>query len=70
MTLRNRLKDPNQLRRAGLLILLAAHACGRFSHPSANFPAGLLDGTTGLLYGLSFGCLLLSLKRNGSRRCA
>ena len=69
MNFRNRLKDHNALMRVGMLFLLLASLWRWFSHPSAGFSARLMDGITGLLYGLSIGCLLLALKRNG-RRCS
>ena len=68
MILRKRLKDPNALIRIGMLFLLLASLWRWFLHPTAHFSAGIIDGATGLLYGVSIGCLLLGLKRNGRRR--
>ena len=68
MALRNRLKDPDVLIRIGLVFLILASLWKWLLHPSANVSAGFIDGGTGLLYGVSIGCLLLGVKRNGRRR--
>ena len=66
MLSRNELKDPAILIRVGMLFLLLASLSKWFWHPSASVPADLADGITGLLYGVSIGCLLLGSK--GKRR--
>ena len=69
MTFRNRRKNHHPLLRVGMLFLLLASVWRWFSLPSANFSAPLVDGMTGLLYGVSIGRLLLALQRSG-RRCS
>lgn len=69
MNLRNRLNDGNTLRSIGLVSLILASLSRWFLHPTAGFGQGLIDGTTGLLYGVSIGCLLLSLRRT-NRQCS
>ena len=54
--------------RIGMLFLLLASLWKWFLHPSGNLSAGLIDGMTGLLYGVSIGCLLLGLVRRGRPR--
>ncbi len=68
MTLRNRLKEPNTLMRIGLVCLVLGNL-SRFVHPSSNFPADLIDGMTGLLFGVSIACLLMSIRLRG-RHCS
>lgn len=63
MNLRNRLKNPGTMMRIGLVCLILAGLSRWFLHPTPVLGQGFLDGTTGLLYGLSIGCLLLSLRR-------
>jgi membrane associated rhomboid family serine protease len=62
MNLRNRVKNPTMMR-IGLVCMILASLSRWFLHPTPVFGQGLVDGTTGLLYGLSFACLLLSLRR-------
>ena len=68
MTLRNRLKEPSVLIRAGLLFLILASFSRWYFHPSVNFSAGFIDGANGFLYGVSIGCLLLGIWRKGHPR--
>ncbi len=60
--------NTNVLIRIGLVFLILASLWKLFLHPSGNLSADLIDRGTGLLYGVSFGCLLLGLKRNGRGR--
>ena len=68
MILRNRLNDRNVMRTIGLVCLILASVWRWFVHPTGGFGSGLVDGTMGLLYGLSIGCLLLSLRRGQCAR--
>ena len=61
------MKNPVFLMRTGMLFLIFALLWMRFVHPSARFSDGIVDGMSGLLYGLSFGFLLLSVWRRGRR---
>jgi hypothetical protein len=63
MTLRNRLKDHSTLMRIGLVCLLLGNLSHWFLRPTAAFGQDLVDGTFGLLIGISIGCLLASLRR-------
>ena len=68
MTLRNRMQGPNILIRVGLVFLILASFWKWFLHPGTHFSAGLIDGVTGLLYGVSIGCMLQGLRWNSRRR--
>jgi hypothetical protein len=52
-----------------MLFLLLASAARWFLHPTASVGPDLIDAGIGLLYGLSIGFLLASLRRN-KLRCA
>jgi peptidoglycan/LPS O-acetylase OafA/YrhL len=67
MTPSFRFKDPRWLIRVGLLFLILASGWKWFVRPSRGFPDTIVDGITGLLYGISIGCLLLGIAR-GRRR--
>ena len=67
MILRKRLKDPRTMIRIGAAFLLLANLWPllmRFVHPSSDFWQGFSDGVRGVLFGLSFGFLLLGLRRS------
>jgi hypothetical protein len=68
MSLRNRLKDPTTSMRAGMVFLILASLARWFLHPSAGLSANVVDATTGLLYGVAIGLLLLSLAMGRGRR--
>jgi hypothetical protein len=68
MLLKMNLKDPNFLMRLGLVVMLLAHASLWFLAPRVDFWRGFVDGLTGALFGISFGCLLLAIRINGRRR--
>ena len=68
MTLRTRLKEPSVLIRIGLVFLIFASLSLRFFHPSIHFSDRVTDGVTGLLYGVSIGCMLLGVRLNARRR--
>ena len=55
----------NRLIRVGLLFLILASAWKYFLHPNSTFSGEFIDGATGLLFGISIGCILLGLMRNG-----
>jgi hypothetical protein len=70
MTLRTRLKDHTVVLRVGLIFLLLANLSRYFFHPSATFSEGFVDLTTGLLFGLAIGSLLLSVTMKSRARSA
>lgn len=47
--------------RVGLLFLILASLSHWLLHPSRTFSRDLADATTGLLYGLAIGCMLLGI---------
>jgi len=64
------LRDPRILIRTGLVFLILASLSRWLLHPNARFSGGLVDMLTGLLYGVSIGCLLLGIWRNRRRHAA
>ena len=62
MSFRDKMKDPNLVMRLGMAFLIVAMLANYFLHPGARFSEGLTDGLKGLLYGLSIGLLLLSVR--------
>jgi hypothetical protein len=53
----------------GMAFLAVANLSRWFLHPTAGFGQDSIDGTYGVLFGVSIGCLLLSLwlrRRRGS----
>lgn len=70
MNLRCCPKDPSVLLRVGMLFLVLASLWPRFVRPTAHFSAGFVDAVGGLLYGVSIGCLVLSISRNRRRDSA
>lgn len=69
MILRKRLEEPCTLIRLGALCLILANLSHRFLHPTTDFWQGVADGATGMLFGLSIGCFLLSVRRT-KHRCS
>jgi len=69
MIFKNRSNPPHTLRTIGMLFLLLASAARWFLHPTTSVGPDLVDAGIGLLYGLSIGFLLVSLRRN-QRQCA
>jgi uncharacterized membrane protein YedE/YeeE len=67
MILRKRLKDATFLIRIGAACLLLANLSHWFLHPTTDFWRGMVDGMTGFLFGVSFGCLLLGARLKSSR---
>ena len=66
MILRKKLKEPKAMVRIGLIFLLLANLWPlffRFVHPATDFWQGFGDGMRGALFGISFGLLLLGIKR-------
>ena len=57
----NRMKNPKALMSIGKFCLAASLSFTRFVHPTAHFGPDLLDGTRGLLTGLSIGMSLWSV---------
>lgn len=70
MILRKRLKDATLLIRIGAACLLLANLSHWFLHPTADFWRGVVDGMTGVLFGVSFGCLLLGARLKSRRRAS
>jgi uncharacterized membrane protein len=68
MILRTRLKEPFVLIRIGLVFLILASLSRWFVHPGINISERVTDGVTGLLYGVSIGCMLLGLLWHARRR--
>ncbi len=67
MILRKRLKDPKLIVRIGAAFLLLANLWPllmRFVLPTSDFWQGFSDGVRGVLFGVSFGFLLLGLRRS------
>lgn len=69
MNYQNRLQTPNTMRTVGLVSFLLASLSHWFLQPSARLGGNLVDATTGVLYGVAIGCLLLSLRRR-NRECS
>lgn len=68
MIFRKQMKDATLLCRIGAVCLLLANLSHWLLHPTTDFWRGLVDGMTGVLFGISFGCLLLGAKLNSRRR--
>jgi hypothetical protein len=60
MILRKRL-DPKVLIRTGLVFLIIASLWRWFGERATDFSSGIVDGSTGLFYGISIGCLTFGL---------
>ena len=70
MILRKRLKEPKVMVRIGLFFLLLANLWPllmRHVLPTSDFWEGFGDGVRGVLFGVSFGFLLLGLRRSKCR---
>ncbi len=67
MIFRDRTTNPVFLMRIGMLFLVFASLWVRLVHPTARFSDGIVDGVSGLLYGISIGLLMLSVWRRGRR---
>lgn len=63
MLLRKTAENPQLLLRVGLLFLVLANLTHYFLPRLATLPGNVADGGMGLLYGLAFGLLLLSIRR-------
>ena len=64
-----RIKDRHTMRTIGLWCLLLGNALHLLVHPAAPVAQNLVDGVFGVLFGVSIGCLLLSLRRT-DRQCS
>jgi hypothetical protein len=64
MNLRNRLREPRFMFRIGAACLLLANLSRWFLHPAADFSQGLVDGATGMLFGLAIGLMLMAVRLN------
>jgi len=67
MMLKKRLKEPAIQIRIGLAMLILASLAKWFLHPGEIISEGWTDGTTGFLYGVSIGFMLLGIWRNSRR---
>ncbi len=63
MFLRNQLRDRQTLMSIGMLALILGNISHYFFHPGAAFSQNFVDAFTGLWFGISIGCNLLSLGR-------
>jgi hypothetical protein len=61
MLMRNRVKNPDAIIRIGLVFLILASLWRWFVHANATLSEGIVDGGTGLLYGVTIGALLLGI---------
>ena len=64
----NRIKDRHTLMSIGMTALILANISHFFFHPAAHMAQELVDGMTGVLFGISIGCNLLSLRRADRQR--
>jgi hypothetical protein len=67
MTLQNRPKGISGMIRIGFVFLILA-SLARLSgnYVSARIPGPIVHGGTGLLYGVSIGCMIVGMKRRSS----
>jgi len=68
MTLRQYLKQPGNQLRVGLAFLILASLSRWLLKPANGQLAEWTDGLTGLLYGISIGCMLVGIWRDKRRR--
>ena len=68
MLLRNRLREPDIMIRAGMLLLIAGMFAQRFVHPSNDFWQGFVWGVSGSMIGLSIVFNLRGLVLRRQRR--
>lgn len=68
MNLHKHLHDPATMMRLGMLFLILGSLSHWLLHPSAAVASSFVDFVTGLLYGISIGCLLLSVSGRRRRR--
>jgi hypothetical protein len=68
MTLRERIKQPKVLISIGLWCLILGALSLRFLRRITGMTEDVADGLTGLLYGLSIGCMLIGIRLNARRR--
>ena len=59
----------NYLFRSGLVLFCLAGLLRLFVHPIPSFPASLVEGAIGFLYGLSAVLMLGGIVKNRNRRC-
>lgn len=61
-------QDPHTITRIGLIFMILAGLSRWFLHPSAHLSDRVVDATTGLLYGITIGSLLLGMWLKARRR--
>ncbi len=64
----NRLKQPQALMSIGMLFLVIALAWPRYIHLNGGLGPGWIDGVRGMLFGVSIGINLMSVRLAGRRR--
>lgn len=62
------MKEPSTLMRIGPVCMALGLLSERFVHPSSHLSADFIDGMTGLLFGVSIACLLMSIRLKGRPR--
>jgi len=67
MIFRNRFQDPNSMIRVAMVCLLLASLSRWFLHPSSNALGDLVDGITGMLFGIFIALSLLAIRINARR---
>ncbi len=68
MSIRQQFKNPRNQVHAGLLFLVLASLWRWFARHGAGLSEDLVDGISGLLYGMSIGLMLLGGLRGGLRK--
>jgi hypothetical protein len=68
MNFRNRMKDRRTTMFFGMVFLVVALGWPRFLHPTTPFGDELSDGVRGLMFGLSFGLNLWTVRLAARQR--
>jgi len=61
MTLKKPVRSPRILMQIGYVFLILASLTRWMLHPGPGLPQNLVDGITGLMYGVAIGALLMGL---------
>jgi hypothetical protein len=67
MIFRNRFQDPKTMMRIAMVCFLFASLSRWFLHPSSNALGDVVDGVTGMLYGIFIALSLLAIRLNVRR---